>query len=111
VTSPTQPEPVVPPNDPLDEAKTREQLLEEVRSLRLQVADLTQTLEDRKTIERAKGALMRRLGINEDQAHRCIRAASSNANRKLVEIARSILGAEEVFRTLEGALHAPGRTE
>ena len=89
--------------DPLDELKTREQLVEEVRSLRRQVAELQQALEDRKVIERAKGAAMKRLGVDERAAYRRLRQLASREQRKMVEVARSVLDAEAVFLTLEQA--------
>jgi len=74
---------------------------EEVQALRKESAELRQALEDRKVIERAKGAVGRRAGVPADEAYRRMRMVASNANRKLVDVARQILGAEEVFHTLE----------
>ena len=74
---------------------------EEVQALRRESAELRQALEDRKVIERAKGAVGRRCAVPEDEAYRRMRVAASNANRKLVDVARQILGAEEVFHALE----------
>jgi response regulator NasT len=74
---------------------------EEVQALRKESAELKQALEDRKLIERAKGAVTRRVGVNENEAYRRMRKLASNANRKMVEIAREILIAEETFHRLE----------
>jgi two-component system, response regulator PdtaR len=74
---------------------------DEVQALRKESADLKQALEDRKVVERAKGAVTRRVGVNENEAYQRMRKVASNANRKLVEVAREILGAEEMFHTLE----------
>jgi response regulator NasT len=74
---------------------------EEVQALRRESAELRQALEDRKLIERAKGAVTRRCGVNESEAYRRMRKVASNANRKMVEVAREILAAEETFLTLE----------
>jgi hypothetical protein len=55
----------------------------------------------------AKGVLMRRLHMDEASAYRRLRTASSNRNCKLVEVAREILQAEEVFAQLEGTEQRP----
>jgi response regulator NasT len=75
---------------------------EELRRLRKETALLRQTLEDRKVIERAKGALMKWLRINEEEALRRLRISSCDQGRKLVNVAQTLLSADEVFRSLEG---------
>src|SRR5258708_2805834 len=74
---------------------------EHYQALRREAAELRQSLEDRKIIERAKGAVMRRTGAREDEAFRLLRKSSSNQNRKLIDVARSVMAAEEVFAALE----------
>jgi response regulator NasT len=74
---------------------------EEHRRARQEASELKQTLEERKVIERAKGAVMRRLGVAEEQAFRLMRKVSSEQNRRMIEVARTILQAEEVFHLLE----------
>jgi len=64
-------------------------------------AELRQALEDRKIVERAKGAVTRRVGVPEDDAYRLMRKLASDHNKKMVEVARQILTAEETFRALE----------
>ena len=66
-----------------------------------EATDLRQALEDRKLIERAKGAVMRRLKVDEDQAYRQMRVLASNHNRKLADVAHQVLAAEDVFRQLD----------
>jgi hypothetical protein len=52
---------------------------------------------------------MRRVGVDEEEAYRRLRRLASDRNRKLVEVAQLVLGAEDVFRPLEqGALHGRG---
>jgi response regulator NasT len=68
---------------------------EQFHALAQQAADLRQALEDRKLIERAKGVLMKRTGLDEQQAFRRLQKVASEKNCKLVEIARSIMLAEE----------------
>jgi response regulator NasT len=76
---------------------------EEVQALRKESAELKQALEERKLIERAKGAVTRRCGVNESEAYRRMRRVASNANRKMVDVAREILAAEETFHSVEAA--------
>jgi response regulator NasT len=72
------------------------------QALRQEAADLRQALEDRKLIERAKGSLMRRLRVDEEEAFRRLRQAASGKNMKLVEMSRQVIAAEAVFAELEG---------
>ncbi len=70
---------------------------EEFRLLQQEVADLREALEARKVIERAKGILMKRLGISEAEAFRRMQVQSQKENKKLVEIARAIVTAHGVL--------------
>jgi AmiR/NasT family two-component response regulator len=67
------------------------------QELRKEATNLRQALEDRKIIERAKGILMRRAGLPEDQAFRRLQRLASEKNRKLVEIAQIVLISEEAL--------------
>lgn len=71
------------------------------QALRKESADLRQALEDRKLIERAKGSLVRRLGVAEDEAFRRMRKFASDRNMKLVEVSRKVLAAEEVYHEMD----------
>ena len=70
---------------------------EQFQALRREAADLRQALEDRKVIERAKGVLMKKAGLDEAAAFRRLQKLASDRNLKLVEIARILLTAEEAF--------------
>ncbi|THF59272.1 nitrate regulatory protein [Pseudothauera rhizosphaerae] len=48
-------------------------------------------LDERKLIERAKGLLMARRGLTEDQAYKLLRQTAMNQNRRLVEVAEATL--------------------
>jgi response regulator NasT len=72
---------------------------EQFQELRNEAADLRQALEDRKTIERAKGILMKKVQLDEHDAFRRLQKLASEKNLKLVEIARIILTAEEAFES------------
>ncbi len=51
-------------------------------------------LENRKTIERAKGILMRRTGSSEQEAYRILQRTSQDRSVPMVEIARAVLASE-----------------
>ncbi|HVA47679.1 MAG TPA: response regulator [Pirellulales bacterium] len=70
---------------------------EEYQSLRQEAADLRQALADRKMIERAKGLLMKHLSVDEPEAFRRLQKFASNKNKKLVEIAETIVMASEAL--------------
>ncbi len=69
----------------------------EFQTLRHEAADLRQALEDRKTIERAKGILMKRTALSEPDAFRRLQKVASSKSQKLIEIARMIITAEEAI--------------
>ncbi|MCY1313526.1 ANTAR domain protein [compost metagenome] len=48
-------------------------------------------LQERKLIERAKSALMARMGLSEDEAFRALQKASMDNHRRLVDIAEATL--------------------
>jgi response regulator NasT len=55
-------------------------------------------LEDRKMIDRAKLLVMRAKSIPEDQAYALMRQVAMNENKKIAEVARSIITAAELLR-------------
>jgi response regulator NasT len=56
-----------------------------------ETADLHETLEDRKVIERAKGLLMARDGLTEEEAHRYIQAEARRRRCRMRGVAQEIL--------------------
>jgi response regulator NasT len=70
---------------------------EQFEALRKEAANLRQALEDRKVIERAKGILMKKVGLDEQDAFRRFQKLASEKNLKLVELARMIVTADEAF--------------
>jgi response regulator NasT len=69
------------------------------QTLQQEAADLRQALQDRKVIERAKGLLMKKIGLDEDEAFRRLQKLASDKNRKLVDIAEMLMIAEEAWST------------
>lgn len=59
-------------------------------------------LERRKVIDRAKGILMASRGLSEDQAYTLLRKTAMNQNRKIAEIAQSLVTAADLLEPREG---------
>ena len=57
---------------------------------------LRRSLEDRKVIERAKGRLMARYQLSEDEAFHRLRRVAMDSRRPMVDIARALLVSESV---------------
>jgi response regulator NasT len=74
---------------------------EQWQALGNEVAELRRALEERKLIERAKGVVTRRLHLNEADALRRLQHLARQKNRKLAEMAREVLDAEEAFAALD----------
>ena len=55
-------------------------------------------LDDRNAIERAKALVMRAKAIPEEQAYALMRHVAMNENKKIAEVARSIITAAELLR-------------
>src|SRR5438128_3850411 len=70
---------------------------QEFHSLRKEATDLRQALQDRKTIERAKGVIMKRSGLDEPAAFHALRKLAREKNIKLVEMAEMFLTVEEAL--------------
>jgi len=66
----------------------------DLQALKGEVGDLKQSLEDRKLIERAKGILMRDMGVKEQEAFSWLKRASSHHNLKIGEVARRLVSLE-----------------
>jgi AmiR/NasT family two-component response regulator len=63
-----------------------------------QVRDLKTALEDRKVIERAKGLVMQRLSLNENEAMRQLQKQARANRQKLPDLARAILAADDMLQ-------------
>ena len=66
----------------------------ELRSAREEVAEVRRQLENRKAIERAKGILMRRTGLSEQEAYRILQRTSQDRSVPMVDVAREVLESE-----------------
>jgi two-component system, response regulator PdtaR len=63
----------------------------EFNSIATEMADLKETMETRKLVERAKGVLMDTQGLTEQDAFRKIQQLSMNTRKSMREIAQAIL--------------------
>ena len=66
----------------------------ELRSAREEVTEVRRQLENRKAIERAKGILMRRTGLSEQEAYRILQRTSQDRSVPMVDVAREVLESE-----------------
>jgi response regulator NasT len=55
-------------------------------------------LEERKVIDRAKGILMKAKNISEETAYALMRKTAMNENKKIAEVAQSVITAAELFK-------------
>jgi response regulator NasT len=62
-----------------------------------ELSDTRRQLADRKLVERAKGVLMARSGLTEEQAYQKLRGMAMNRKLKLAEVAQRVLDVEDLF--------------
>jgi response regulator NasT len=62
-----------------------------------ELSDTRRQLADRKLVERAKGVLMARSGLTEDQAYQKLRSMAMNRKLKLGEAAQRVLDVEDLL--------------
>jgi AmiR/NasT family two-component response regulator len=69
----------------------------EFKSLKVEVDDLKEAIETRKLVERAKGILMKRCNITEEDAFKLLQTHSQKENKKMREIAETIVAASKLI--------------
>lgn len=67
------------------------------QSLRQELARTKSQLEERKVIERAKGIVMQRKNLSEDEAYRALRKLAMNRNQKLIDVANDVVTVSELL--------------
>lgn len=72
---------------------------EEIKSLKKELENTKEALESRKIIEKAKGIVMERMQLKEDEAMKFLQKKSRNSNKKLVDVANEIIEADKAFRS------------
>lgn len=78
----------------LETAIARFQIMRQMRS---ELDAAKQALEDRKTIDRAKGIVMRQRGVSEDEAYQLIRKTAMDQGRKVIEVASALVTAADLL--------------
>ena len=79
----------------LDMAITRFHAFNKLREER---DDARQALDERKIVERAKGILIKQHGMSEEAAYALLRKAAMNENRRLSEVAQSVVTAASLCK-------------
>ncbi|MBY0412038.1 MAG: nitrate- and nitrite sensing domain-containing protein, partial [Burkholderiaceae bacterium] len=78
-------------------------------SMEVELDAARRTLNERKVIERAKGVLMARLGMNEEVAFRVLQKTSMDQNRRLLDVAEATLSLPDLaFAHAMTATRKPG---
>jgi response regulator NasT len=70
---------------------------EEFQALRTRLAEANLKLSERKVVEKAKGLLMKRRGLDEDAAYAALRKMAMDRSLKLAEVARSVIEAADIL--------------
>lgn len=70
---------------------------EQHQTLRRELEQAKNSLAERKLIDRAKGILMRQRDCGEEQAYQALRKMAMDRNRRLAEIAQSVIDAAELL--------------
>lgn len=70
---------------------------EEFKALRLELNAANSKLSERKVIEKAKGLLMKRRGIDEDEAYRLLRNMAMEQNTRLATLAEQVVQAAKLL--------------
>lgn len=78
----------------------------ELARLESQVSQLSERLESRKLIERAKGILQRELGVTENAAYKTLQRQSRELRKPMKELAEAIVIAEEIKVSGQSAVPA-----
>jgi response regulator NasT len=69
----------------------------EYQALRDELAKAKDSLAERKLIDRAKALLIKRQGMNEEQAHQALRKLAMDQGKKLGEVARNLIAIMDIL--------------
>ena len=70
----------------------------EFQALRNELADVKNKLADRKVIDKAKGMLIDKYGMTEDEAYASLRKMAMNRNQRIAESARNVIAMLEMLK-------------
>jgi response regulator NasT len=69
----------------------------EFQALRVELEETRGKLAERKVVEQAKGILMQRRGLNEEDAYRTLRKMAMNSGQRIGEVARNLVAMAELL--------------
>lgn len=69
----------------------------EFQALRRELDDARSKLAERKVVEKAKGLLMARRSMSEEQAYQALRKMAMDRNQRLADVARSVIDVLELL--------------
>lgn len=69
----------------------------EFEAMRTELEQTRSQLAERKVVERAKGILMKKRGMSEDEAYKALRKLAMDRNKRLVDVAESVIAAAELL--------------
>lgn len=78
----------------LETAIMRFQMMKKMQS---ELDAAKRALEDRKTLDRAKGILMRQRNLNEDDAYKLLRKTAMDQGRKVIDVAQALVTAADLL--------------
>ncbi len=78
----------------LQTAIARFQMMSQMRN---ELEAAKQALADRKTVDRAKGMIMRARGVSEEEAYALLRKTAMSQNRKVIDVAQALLTASDLL--------------
>src|SRR5690606_34077060 len=79
------------PGDLLPAVEIASSRFAEIRALENEIADITERMETRKKVERAKGLLMENMKLNEPEAFRWIQKTSMDRRLTMKEVAEAVI--------------------
>lgn len=68
-----------------------------------ELADARNELAERKLVDRAKGILMKSKGLDEEGAYRLLRKTAMNQNRRIADVAQSLIMAVSLLDSEDGS--------
>jgi len=69
----------------------------EYEAMRRELAETRSQLAERKVVEKAKGILMQKRGVSEEEAYKALRKLAMDKNKRIAEIAEGIVAAAELL--------------
>ncbi|WP_430462697.1 nitrate- and nitrite sensing domain-containing protein [Thalassolituus sp. LLYu03] len=71
---------------------------ERLQRISEELTEARQALDERKTVEKAKGILMQSQGINEEQAYKQLRQAAMDGNKRIIDVAANVISVAEMLQ-------------